>query len=114
VAENYLQNKLNDEAVPGALGLGQSMASNISYGFLFFSYLTPLLFAIVSDTWLGRYKTLCISLGFYICGAAVLFATSLPMSLRHHAGIPGFVTAMLLIGLGVGGVKAIISPFLRE
>ena len=57
-----MQNHLNDAALPGALGLGQSTATNIYNAFFFFSYLTPVPFAIVSDTWLGRYKTLCISI----------------------------------------------------
>ena len=57
-----MQNSLDDDSVPGALALGQSTATTIYNAFFFFSYLTPLPFAIVSDTWLGRYKTLCVSL----------------------------------------------------
>ena len=56
-----MQNSRDDAAVPGALGFGQSTATNIYNGFLFFSYLTPVPFAVVSDTWLGRYTTLIIS-----------------------------------------------------
>lgn len=59
--ENYIQNSRDNIAVPGALGLGQSSATNISNAFYFFSFLAPIPFAIVSDTWLGRYKTLRIS-----------------------------------------------------
>ena len=43
-----------------------------------------------------------------------MFATSLPASLHHGGGVPGLAIAMVLIGLGVGGVKATISPFLGE
>jgi len=43
-----------------------------------------------------------------------MFATSLPASLDHGGGVPGLAIAMVLIGLGVGGVKATISPFLGE
>lgn len=38
--------------------------------------------------------------------------TSLPASLDHNAGLPGFISAMVLIGIGVGGVKATLPPFL--
>lgn len=48
-------------AVPGALGLGQATATNISSAFYFFTFLAPTPFAIISDAWLGRYKTLCVS-----------------------------------------------------
>lgn len=57
-----MQNSGKDKGFPGALGLGQSKASTIYNAFFFFSYLTPLPFAVISDTWLGRYKTLCVSM----------------------------------------------------
>lgn len=59
--ENYMQNSHDSVAVPGALGLGQATATNINSAFLFLTFLVPILFAILSDAWLGRYKTLCIS-----------------------------------------------------
>lgn len=43
-----------------------------------------------------------------------MFATSLPMSLRHGAGVGGLASAMILIGLGVGGVKSAFPPFLGD
>lgn len=55
-----MQNNQENIAVPGALGLGQATATNISSGFYFFAYLCSVPFAILSDAWLGRYKTLCI------------------------------------------------------
>ena len=58
--ENYIQNDDKSIAIPGALGLGQATATNISSAFSMFSYLTPLPFAILSDVWIGRYKTVCI------------------------------------------------------
>lgn len=60
--QNYLQNPRQRGAVPGALGLGQSTATNISNAFFLFSFLTPMFFALMSDIWLGRYKTLMIGL----------------------------------------------------
>jgi POT family proton-dependent oligopeptide transporter len=53
---------MNSQGVPGALGLGQSLATNVYNAFFFFQYLTPLPFAILSDMWLGRYRTLCLAL----------------------------------------------------
>jgi POT family proton-dependent oligopeptide transporter len=57
-----MQNPAHSEGVPGALGLGQSVSSSVYNAFFFFSYLTPLPFAIISDVWLGRYATLRIAL----------------------------------------------------
>ncbi|KAI1880373.1 hypothetical protein JX265_001994 [Neoarthrinium moseri] len=111
--QNYMQNARN-QATPGALGLGQSTATNISNAYLFFSFLCPMPFAILSDTWLGRYKTLLLSLGIYMIGCLVFFLTSIPKSLEAGAGVGGLASGMILIGLGQGGVKATFSPFLGD
>lgn len=49
-------------AIPGALGLGQSMATNIFNAFFLFSFLTPMAFALLSDIYSGRYKSLIAGL----------------------------------------------------
>ena len=38
--------------------------------------------------------------------------TSLPVALEHGSGLGGLIGAMILIGLGVGAVKATFFPFL--
>lgn len=60
--ENYLQNQRDDKLLPGAFGLGQQTATNLSNVFLLIQFVAPVPFAIISDTWYGRYKTLMISL----------------------------------------------------
>jgi proton-dependent oligopeptide transporter, POT family len=57
-----MQNPRGDPARPGILGLGQSTAVNIYNAFFLFSFLTPMLFALLSDMWLGRFKTLMLGL----------------------------------------------------
>ena len=48
----------------------------------------------------------------YIVGLVILITTSVPVSLAHGGGLPGLIVAMFVIGIGVGGVKATIGPFL--
>ncbi|KAJ5195227.1 uncharacterized protein N7498_008665 [Penicillium cinerascens] len=55
-AENYLQNQRHDPLRPGALGLGQSKASNLSYMFSFLLYTMPLFASVIIDCFLGRYR----------------------------------------------------------
>lgn len=44
--------------VPGALGLHQATASNIVNALIIGSYIVPVPAAVVTDSWLGRYKTM--------------------------------------------------------
>jgi MFS family permease len=60
--ENYMQNARSSVDPPGALGLGQSTATNIFNAFFLFSFLTPMLFALLSDIYVGRYKALVFGL----------------------------------------------------
>ena len=85
---------------PGALGLGQSQATALSYFFQFWCYVTPILGAIVADAWLGRYNAIMLFSMVYIVGLIILFTTSLPGSLDNGAGLGGLVTAMIILGLG--------------
>ncbi|KAE9979842.1 hypothetical protein BLS_009395 [Venturia inaequalis] len=112
--QNYLQIPRQYGAVPGALGLGQSTATNIYNAFFLFSFLTPMGFAIVSDVWLGRFKTLIVGLLVYLLGCLLLVFTSLPVALEHGSGLIGFIWAMILIGLGAGCVKATFFPLLGD
>ncbi|KAI1335310.1 oligopeptide transporter [Xylariaceae sp. FL0016] len=113
--QNYLQNEPGNSASPGVLGLGQSTATIMNSAFLFFSYLTPLPFAIISDSLLGRYKTLLLSLIIFVLGEIVLFITALPFAVREKGtALGGFITALVLIGLGQGGTSAVIFPFLCD
>lgn len=50
----------------------------------------------------------------YIVGLVVLFVSSLPFSLEGKGGLGGFICALILIGLGTGGIKANVSPLIAE
>lgn len=50
----------------------------------------------------------------YAAGLAVLLITSIPQLLRHGSGLPGLIIAMIIISLGVGGVKSTLPPFLGK
>ena len=50
----------------------------------------------------------------YIVGLFILFLTSLPVAITHGASLGGLVTAMIVIGLGTGGIKSNVSPLIAE
>ncbi|KLJ06067.1 POT family proton-dependent oligopeptide transporter [Blastomyces silverae] len=112
--QNYIQNPYKGPGVPGALGLGQSGATGLASFFQFWSYLTPVLGAIVADQYLGRFNTIVVFSLVYMLGLAILFCTSLPVAIEHGAALGGLVAAMIVIGLGTGGIKANIAPLIGD
>ncbi|KAI8946014.1 MFS general substrate transporter [Xylaria longipes] len=112
--QNYLQNPRGNELLPGALGLGQSTATIIQNAFLFFEYITPLFFAFLSDGYLGRHKTMLISLALLVVGYIVLLATSTPNALSHGAGVGGFAVTAILVGAGQAGISTVMYPLIGD
>lgn len=99
---------------PGALGLGQINATRIYCAFYLFYYTTPILFAVVADSYLGRYPTLLTSVALYCLGCTVLTTTSMTSSLGKGLGLPGLVLSMILIGVGGGAFRAVIVTFIAD
>ena len=58
-----MQNPRHGSTNPGALGLGQQTATNISNAYLLVQFVAPLGFAVFSDLRFGRMKTLLFSMG---------------------------------------------------
>lgn len=63
---------------------------------------------------MGKYWTIVYFAIIYAIGILVLFATSLPIAIEHGAALPGLVAAMIIIGLGTGGIKSNVSPLIAE
>lgn len=99
----------NKIQTPGALGLGQAKATRIYCAFYIFYYVTPIFVAPLADSRVGQYTTLLISAALYCCGCTVLTVSSIPSNVDQGWGLPGLVIAMMLIGLGGGGVSITIS-----
>ncbi|KAF3940810.1 hypothetical protein ABW19_dt0201606 [Dactylella cylindrospora] len=112
--QNFIQRPYNGREGPGALGLGQKSAAGLNMFFQLWCFVTPILGAIVADQYLGKFKTILYFCMVYIVGLVVLFVTSLPFSLEAGAGLPGFICAIVLIGLGTGGIKTNVSPLIAE
>jgi POT family proton-dependent oligopeptide transporter len=67
-----------------------------------------------SDQYVGKFKAITISLGVYIIGLTILVATATPAGIQSNAGFGGLVAAMVIIGLGTGGIKANVTPMCAE
>ncbi|PGH06689.1 hypothetical protein AJ79_06473 [Helicocarpus griseus UAMH5409] len=111
--QNYIQNPYGGK-IPGAIGLGQTGATGLGSFFQFWCYVTPILGAIIADQYLGKYNTIVIFALTYMVGLVILFCTSLPIAITNGASLGGLVAAMIVIGLGTGGIKSNISPLIGE
>lgn len=113
--QNYIANGYNDaNGLPGALGLKQARATAMTNFFQFWCYVTPIMGAVVADQYLGKYATIKWFSIVYMIGIAILFVTSLPWSIERGAAFPGLIVAMVVIGLGTGGIKSNVSPLIAE
>ncbi|OAL21872.1 hypothetical protein AYO20_11301 [Fonsecaea nubica] len=125
--QNYVQRRLltptgrapnpggDTDNNPGALGQGQQMATGLGTFFSFWCYVTPLLGAWLADTYLGRYKTIMVSIGIAVVGHVLLTISALPPVLaRTETALLSFIIALVVFGLGTGGFKPNISPLIAE
>jgi len=99
----------------GALGLGQRASTGLGTFNTFWVYLIPLFGAYIADTYWGRYKTICVSVGIALVGHVLLVCSALPSVIAHPHGAVGlFAVAIIIMGIGTGGFKSNISPLVAE
>ncbi|KAG5437022.1 hypothetical protein PCANB_001298 [Pneumocystis canis] len=111
--QNYIQYKPTDQ-IPGVLGLKQSGATALNSFFSFWVYVTPVIGAIIADQYLGRYWTIFWFSCIYFVGQLILIFTSLPFAIERNLSLGGMIVSMIIIGLGAGGIKANVSPFVAD
>jgi len=114
--QNYIQFPVpgpNDKQ-PGALDRGHQTATLLTTFFQFFCYLTAILGAIVADQFWGKYKAILAACIIYLIGLLVLVLTSIPSSITAGTALPGLIIAMIILGLGTGGVKSNVSPLMAD
>lgn len=112
--QNYISNSPDGTDGQRGLGLGHAGATGLNLFFQFFCYFTPIFGAIISDQYLGKYKTILIFAGVYWAGLIILWTTALPSSMEHGAALGGYVTAIIVIAFGTGGIKSNIAPLIAD
>ncbi|KHN96076.1 amino acid permease [Metarhizium album ARSEF 1941] len=111
--QNYIQNGADDE-IPGILGLGQSKAVAINNAFNVVVYLLPIFIGPIADSLIGRFAALQICTVVYLVGMGLLLAFSTPTAVAAGIALPGFIVALCLIAVGVGGVQAVTAPLIAD
>ncbi|XP_028323840.1 solute carrier family 15 member 1-like [Gouania willdenowi] len=102
------------------LGWDDDLSTTIYHTFVALCYLTPILGAIVADSWLGKFKTIVYLSIVYALGQVVLAVSAIhditdtnkdgnPDNMTFHVALS--MVGLLLIALGTGGIKPCVAAF---
>ncbi|NWW46806.1 S15A1 protein, partial [Pedionomus torquatus] len=97
-----------------------NLSTAIYHTFVALCYLTPILGALIADSWLGKFKTIVSLSIVYTIGQAVMSVSSIndltdhnrdgsPDSIPVHIALS--MIGLILIALGTGGIKPCVSAF---
>uniref|UniRef100_A0A8C3G7N8 Solute carrier family 15 member 1 n=2 Tax=Cyclopterus lumpus TaxID=8103 RepID=A0A8C3G7N8_CYCLU len=96
------------------------LATSIYHVFVALCYLTPILGAIVADSWLGKFKTIIYLSIVYAIGQITMAISAIhDITDTNRDGTPDNMTihvvlsmvGLLLIALGTGGIKPCVAAF---
>ncbi|XP_041055768.1 solute carrier family 15 member 1-like [Carcharodon carcharias] len=98
----------------------EDLATAIYHTFVALCYLTPILGAIIADSWLGKFKTIIYLSIVYTIGQLVISISSIadlsdgnndghPNNLSLHVALA--MIGLILIAFGTGGIKPCVSAF---
>ncbi|XP_021500538.1 solute carrier family 15 member 1 [Meriones unguiculatus] len=102
------------------LSWDDNLSTAIYHTFVALCYLTPILGALIADSWLGKFKTIVYLSIVYTIGQAVISVSSInDLTDHNHDGTPDSIPAhvalsmigLALIALGTGGIKPCVSAF---
>ncbi|CAL8369326.1 unnamed protein product [Arctogadus glacialis] len=96
------------------------LATSVYHAFVALCYLTPILGAIVADSWLGKFKTIIYLSVVYALGQVVMAISAIhdltdydwngtPDNMTLHVALS--MVGLVLIALGTGGIKPCVAAF---
>ncbi|XP_012860531.1 solute carrier family 15 member 1 [Echinops telfairi] len=102
------------------IGWDDNLSTAIYHTFVALCYLTPILGALIADSWLGKFKTIVSLSIVYTIGQAVISVSSIAdltgqdndgKSLNISVHVALSMIGLALIALGTGGIKPCVSAF---
>ncbi|XP_075896353.1 solute carrier family 15 member 1 [Nelusetta ayraudi] len=102
------------------LNWDEDLATSIYHVFVALCYLTPILGAIVADSWLGKYKTIIYLSIVYALGQVAMAVSAIaditdtnadgkPDNMTFHVSLS--MVGLFLIAMGTGGIKPCVAAF---
>lgn len=93
------------------LSFSKTTATTIVHGFNFFAYLFTLVGGIISDSYLGKFKTILYLSIVYCFGSIVMAVTSFPGVTGDPPHWWGCILGLALLAFGTGGIKPCVASF---
>ncbi|XP_074857825.1 solute carrier family 15 member 2 isoform X2 [Carettochelys insculpta] len=89
----------------------ENLSTTIYHAFSGLSYFTPVIGALIADTWLGKFKTI-ISLSIvYVIGHVIKSVGVIPPVGDQTVHVALSMLGLCLIALGTGGIKPCVAAF---
>ena len=87
---------------------------NMIINILYRSFVCPIFGAYVADTYLGRYKTICVSVAIVLVGHIIMIFSAIPGIIGSDTSLVLFIISVVVTGFGTGGFKSSIGPLIAE
>ncbi|KAM8749423.1 solute carrier family 15 member 2 [Acanthopagrus schlegelii] len=89
----------------------KDLSTAVYHAFSSLCYFTPILGAIIADSWLGKYKTIIYLSIVYVIGHVVKSVGAIPTVGNTDVHIALSMVGLILIAFGTGGIKPCVAAF---
>ncbi|XP_059198394.1 solute carrier family 15 member 2 [Centropristis striata] len=89
----------------------QNLSTAVYHAFGSLCYFTPILGALIADSWLGKYKTIIYLSIVYVIGHVVKSVGAIPTVGNTDVHIALSMLGLILIAFGTGGIKPCVAAF---
>ncbi|XP_008326563.1 solute carrier family 15 member 2 isoform X2 [Cynoglossus semilaevis] len=89
----------------------KDLSTAVYHAFSSLCYFTPILGALIADSWLGKFKTIIYLSIVYVIGHVVKSVGAIPTVGDTTAHIALSIVGLILIALGTGGIKPCVAAF---
>jgi len=91
------------------LGFTEDVSTVLFHAFVVLCYFSPIFGAILSDSYIGKFKTIFYISIVYAAGNILLAVSAIPIT--NYPQVPMSFLGLVLIGLGTGGIKPCVAAF---
>uniref|UniRef100_A0A7N8YJ10 Solute carrier family 15 member 2 n=1 Tax=Mastacembelus armatus TaxID=205130 RepID=A0A7N8YJ10_9TELE len=89
----------------------KDLSTAVYHAFSSLCYFTPILGALIADSWLGKFKTIIYLSIVYVIGHVVKSVGAIPTVGNNDVHIALSLLGLILIALGTGGIKPCVAAF---